>query len=77
MIVHNMDWESGIVIGNEAPSVVKHTSVFWGACEICSGLTHKEAPYPFRKWIKPGESFETPQVFTMVYNHHKAPEERC
>jgi alpha-galactosidase len=75
VIVHNMDWEAGIVIGNEASGVLKHTSVFWDAPEICSGLTHKTARFPFRKWIKSGESFETPQVFTMVYNNHKDPEE--
>lgn len=75
VIVHNMDWESGIVIGNEASGVMKHTSVFWEAPEICSGLTHKNANFPFRKWIRPGESFETPQVFTMVYNNHKDPDE--
>lgn len=75
VIVHNMDWEAGIVIGNEASGVLKRTSVFWNAPEICSGLTHKDARFPFRKWIKSGESFETPQVFTMVYNKHKDPEE--
>ena len=75
VIVHNMNWESGIVIGNEAPGVLKRTSVFWDAPEICSGLTHKNSRYPFRKWIQPGESFKTPQVFTMVYNNHKNPQE--
>jgi alpha-galactosidase len=34
-------------------------------------MTHKNAAFPFRKWIQKGESFETPQVFTMVYNHQK------
>lgn len=71
VIVHNMDWEAGIVIGNEASGVLKRTSIFWNAPEICSGLTHKNARYSFRKWIKSGDSFETPQVFTMVYNNHK------
>ena len=75
VIVHDMNWESGIVIGNEAAGVLKHTSVFWNAREISSGLTHKNARFPFRKWIKPGEVFETPQVFTMVYNNFKDPEE--
>jgi alpha-galactosidase len=73
VIVHQSDWEAGIVIGNEASGVLKRTSVFWGAAEITSGLTHKNARYPFRKWIKPGEDFETPQVFTMVYNNQKDP----
>ncbi len=75
VIVHNMNWESGIVIGNEATGVLKRTSVFWDTPDICTGLTHKTARYPFRKWIQPGESFETPQVFTMVYNNCKDPEE--
>lgn len=74
VIVHNPDWGSGIVIGNEASGVMKRTSVFWEAPEICSGLTHKNSRFPFRKWIKPDESFETPQVFTMVYNNQKDPE---
>lgn len=75
VIVHNMDWKSGIMIGNEASGVMKRTSVFWNAPEICSGLTHKDNRFAFRKWVKPGESFETPQVFTMVYNNHKSPDE--
>ncbi len=75
VIVHNSDWQQGIVIGNEAAGVIKHTAVFWNEESIVSGLTHKDARYPFKKYIKPGESFTTPQVFTMVYNHHKDPDE--
>ncbi len=73
--VHNSDWQQGIVIGNEASGVIKHTSVFWEGRNICSGFTHKDARFPFRKYIKAGESFTTPQVFTMVYNNHKDPDE--
>ncbi|MEP6750431.1 MAG: glycoside hydrolase family 36 protein, partial [Bacteroidota bacterium] len=73
--VHNSDWQQGVVIGNEAAGVIKHTSVFWNGETICSGLTHKDARYPFRKYISAGESFTTPQVFTMLYNNHKSPDE--
>jgi alpha-galactosidase len=73
--VHNSDWQQGIVIGNEASGAMKHTSVFWDGLTICSGLTHKSARFPFRKYIAAGESFVTPQVFTMVYNNHKEPDE--
>jgi alpha-galactosidase len=38
------------------------------------GLTHKNSLFPFRKWIVKGESFETPKVFSMVYNHQKTPD---
>ena len=75
VIVHNSGKLQGIVIGNEAAGVVKHTAVFWQERSIISGLTHKDAMYPFRKYLVPNESFETPQVFTMVYNDHKDPDE--
>ncbi|MEP7232217.1 MAG: hypothetical protein ABI691_18285 [Ginsengibacter sp.] len=73
--VHNSDWQQGIVIGNEASGVMKHTSVFWNEPAICSGLTHKNARFPFRKYLKAGEVFITPSVFTIVYNDHKDPDE--
>lgn len=75
MMVYNSDWQQGMVIGNEASGVIKHTSVFWNEPTICSGLTHKDARFPFRKYIRKGESFTTPQVFTMVYNNQKDPDE--
>ena len=75
IIVHDMNTEQGIVLGNEATGVMKHTSVFWETQDICVGLTYKNALFPFRKWIGKGESFETPQVFTMVYNNQKTPDE--
>ena len=74
IIVHDMNREQGIVLGNEATGVMKHTSVFYEAQDICLGLTHENSLFPFRKWINSGESFETPQVFTMVYNHQKTPD---
>ncbi len=75
VIVHDPDRQMGIVIGNEASGVLKRTSVFWDAAEISAGLTHKNDRFPFRKWIQPGESFETPQVFTMLYNNRRDVEE--
>lgn len=73
--VHNSDWRQGIVIGNEASGVMKHTSVFWNELAINIGLTHKNARFPFKKYIQKGEGFATPQVFTMGYNNHKDPNE--
>jgi alpha-galactosidase len=74
IIVHDMNTEQGIVLGNEATGVLKHISVFYETQDICLGLTHKNSPFPFRKWIDKDESFETPQVFTMVYNKQKTPD---
>jgi|GEM_PF-2475777 len=75
VIVYNPDWKHGIVIGNEASGVMKRTAAFWEGPELCAGLTHSTDRFPFRKWLAPGESFETPAVFTMVYTNHKNPDE--
>ena len=75
VVLHNMDWEAGMVIGNEATGVLKRTAFFWEAADVTAGLTHKNARFPFRKWIGPNESFTTPHVFTMVYNQQKDPRE--
>jgi alpha-galactosidase len=75
VMLHNPDWDAGIILGNEASGVMKRTSLFWDAPEICVGLTHNTSRFPFRKWLQPGESFETPQVFTIVYNRRKDPNE--
>ena len=74
VMLYNPEWKQGIVIGNEAPGVLKRTAVFWETPEICAGLSHKNAAFPFRKWLKPGESFETPPIFTIVYNNQKDPD---
>lgn len=71
VMVYNPEWKEGILIGNEAPGVMKRTSVFWEEPEIRSGLTHKNALYPFRKWIEPGATFEAPSVFTILFNNQK------
>ncbi|WP_462248857.1 glycoside hydrolase family 36 protein [Ferruginibacter sp.] len=73
--IYDNDWQQGIVIGNEAAGVIKHTSVYWQEQTISAGLTHKNSRFPFRKYIKPGEIFTTPQVFTAVYNGCKNPDE--
>ncbi len=75
VVVHHRDWNSGIVVGNEATGVLKRTTVYWETPEIVSGLTHSDDRFPFRKWLNPGESFQTPEVFTLVYNNSKEPGE--
>lgn len=72
--LHNINSQQGIIIGNEAPGVLKRTSVLWDASDICAGLTHKDDVYPFRKWINARDSFETTKVFTIVYSHQQTPD---
>ena len=71
IMVHHPEWEAGIVLGNEAPGVLKGASVWYRGRNITVGLTHKDERYPFRKYLATGKSFTAPDVFTAVYNGQK------
>lgn len=71
IVIHHPEWEAGIVLGNEAPGVLKGASIWHRGREITLGLTHREERYPFRKYLAAGESFTAPDVFTGVYNGQK------
>ncbi len=68
IIVHNTQFRKGIALGNEAPSVLKRTDIYLKKNQIEIGLTHRDDDYPFRKWLKPGESLESPFVFICPYS---------
>jgi alpha-galactosidase len=65
--VHEVDLHRGMFLGNEAPGVMKRTSTFLKPNLLTTGLTHSDQNFGFRKWIKPGESWESPWVFTGIY----------
>ena len=65
--LHNPDWKEGIVIGNEAPGVLKHIAAFDGNRALVAGLTPRGQPYAFRRYVAPGRSWQSPQIFSVVY----------
>ncbi|QBE61906.1 glycoside hydrolase family 36 protein [Pseudoduganella lutea] len=67
MALHNPDWQEGIVLGNEAPGVLKHMAAFYDSRALVAGLTPAGQPYAFRRHLAPGRSWESPQVFSIVY----------
>ena len=71
--VHSYDENKGMLLGNEAPGVIKRTAynTVWDNIEI--GFTHKEDLYPFRKWIKSGGSFTSARVFIIPYEKQSDP----
>lgn len=73
VMVHNPTSMSGLVIGNEAPGVLKQTAVFNQGSTVQSGLTSANTVYPFRKWLKAGETWESPKVFTGIYHNRVDP----
>jgi alpha-galactosidase len=57
-----------MAIGNEAVGVVKRTTVFTDGQSVTAGLTHPEQAYGFRKWLRPGEQWTAPRIFTALYD---------
>jgi len=75
VIVHNPMGMNGIAIGNMALSVTKRTSVFNNAwpmpdgTTIAAGLTHPDQDCNFRRWLRSGETYTSPGVFTAIYEN--------
>lgn len=58
----------GMIIGNEAPGVLKRIAYYQERDDITAGLTHPDQPYPFRKWIEPGNDWDSPETFLLLYD---------
>jgi len=64
VVFHNTEHRQSMALGNEAPGVLKRVSYHLdGTAHIEAGLTHPGQDFPFRKWLKPGESWTSPAVF--------------
>ena len=67
IVLHNTTQRAGIAMGNEAPGVLKRTAYNTTLNNAEVGLTHPGQDFPFRKWIKPGETWESPKTFLALY----------
>lgn len=67
VVIHNTTRMAGIAIGNEAPGVIKRTAFSTGDGYAEAGLTHPGQDFPFRKWLKPGETWVSPPTFIALY----------
>jgi alpha-galactosidase len=68
VVIHNTTLRSGIALGNEAPGVLKRTAFHTSDRNADIGLTHPGQDFPFRKWLKPGETWESPKTFIALYS---------
>ena len=68
VVVHDYNRRCGIAVGNEGVSTMKRTTAFQDGSYIVSGTPHVGERYPFRKWLKPGESWTAMPVFTAPYS---------
>ena len=73
VVVHQIGQMQGLALGNEAPSITKRTGAFEDGSTLCIGLTHAEQDYPFLKWLKKGERWESPWVFSLPYSGEADP----
>ncbi|MBT6006918.1 MAG: hypothetical protein HOG79_14460, partial [Prolixibacteraceae bacterium] len=69
ILAYDPVFNHGIVVGNEAPGVLKRASVCLDGRTLDAGLTHSDQDYAFRKWLKPGETWESTWVFTGLYSN--------
>lgn len=73
VIVHENNRSRGVFLGNEAPGVMKRTTAFLNHNLLTAGLTHPDQIFGFRKWLKQGETWESPWVFSGIYAHSDDP----
>jgi alpha-galactosidase len=73
VVVHEIRRHRGVVLGNEAPGVMKRTAVFQKPDQLTAGLTHSDQNFGFRKWLKPDEPWESTWVFTGIYDNSDDP----
>lgn len=67
VLVHHYGARRGIILGNEAPGVMKRTSTFLEPRLLAIGLTHSDDTFPFRKWLDSGETWESTWAFSGLY----------
>jgi alpha-galactosidase len=74
VVVHDTVRGRGLVLGNVAPGVLKRTMTFLDGAIATVGVTHRNQEYAFRKWLRPGESWESPAAFLCPYGDCPRPE---
>ncbi len=72
VLLYNFAEQQGVVLGNEAPSVLKNTEIYTRihGC-IQMGMRHSEDAFPFKKWLAPGETFSSPATFIYAFHSRR------
>ncbi|MBS1599497.1 MAG: alpha-galactosidase [Bacteroidetes bacterium] len=67
VVVHDITQRRGMALGNEAPGVLKRTAFHTQQDNIEVGMMMPGQDFPFRKWLKHGESWTSPKTFICIY----------
>lgn len=68
VVIHDPYGRRGIAVGNESPGVLKRTAYHTAGNNLEAGLTHTYQGVPFRKWLGPGEEWESARTFICLYS---------
>jgi alpha-galactosidase len=69
---NNIAWNNvGFILGNEAPCVLKRTEVYTQYATVSIGVSEDSYDFPFRKWLKPEEKFESYKGFICHFTADK------
>ncbi len=71
ILLFNLNAGQGVIFGNEAPSVLKRTELYMKPGKIAIGMGLINESYPFKKWLKPQETFTSPGTFMYVSTSRK------
>ncbi|MFH0758599.1 MAG: alpha-galactosidase [Bacteroidota bacterium] len=67
VVLHQQTRHMGMAVGNEAPAIMKRTAYHTAGNNVEAGLTHPGQDFPFRRWLDPGEEWESPKTFICLY----------
>lgn len=69
VMLFNVAAAQGAVFGNESPGALKNTEIYTNihGC-IQLGMRHGDEAFPFKTWLRPGETFNSPSTFIYVFS---------
>lgn len=67
LVIHDNETNRGMAIGTEAIGVIKRTTAFLDGKTLTAGVSHRGDTFAFRRWLKKGESWQSPDVFCALY----------
>lgn len=67
VVFHDNNMLAGMAIGNDAPGVLKRIAYHLPE-QVVAGLTQPGQDFPFRKWLKNGETWTAPATFMALYH---------
>ena len=67
VVVHDISQRMGMALGNEGVAVLKRTAYHTTKNNVEIGLTHPDQSFGFRKYLNPGQVWESPKTFVCLY----------